>query len=1396
MKKYFMKKVLSVLLAGAVLVSGIPAAQTRAAHGEEAQSIVYEAETYHVTGKITNEWKNHYQGEIILENTGKEKIENWKLIFESQDEFENMWNAKIEAHEGNIYIIKNCGYNQVIQPGEKVSIGFQAGYSQEKDMPDSFRMPQYEVEELGEKCRLTFDVESKWKGGCIVKATLKNVSQEDIEDWKISWEMPLNYEINEIWNAGIGGREDRVYKLSYADHTAIIEAGKSITFGMKWTLPGDEEDIQLPENIRITQMRDCSLKMDEQWHREMIHANDQDVVKACKKGYQVKVGLLDSGVDYSDTLSVVERENFVETYDDSNILYDDLSGHGTAVAGIMGAKRENRDREEEEEEAEEPGDDVPFDGSFLTERDNCVSEGVPQETPEGFTEPEAGEVAADSEDLSPGEEEDLPAFHYADNYADHYAQIDGVNPNVRIYSARVLDEKNHAPIERVIQGIEWAVAQGVDILNISWGTDRDDERLHRAVKSASDKGILIIAAAGNGEEIQYPARYEEVMAVGSVNARGEKAEQSAEGGEMEVVAPGENIASYGAFECLDSFSGTSMAAPQVTALAAMLWQRDLEKPAGFIRSLIDVTANHLGDEKVYGYGLIDCAYALQYYDDFEKEYSGRKKITENVENLLETEEGIKNEKDVVGCEQDEAAASWVGKTHQELAGDREDIKDGAVYPDQNKDLKRMNKNPYFHGYYTKDYILGYLFLMEQAGHYLKKGKWWKKGHFDDMFKNAKKYQEGKKALNDRDVEKLLYKRFKDSMVSKGFWAEAKNKKERKQRAAFVYGMALHTLSDEFAHSAYGRIKPRKGTEKTDEDFLKWGRITHQKSERKNTKQKKSKVRDRADDPEIVDLRYKSAQQVCNQVLNKIGMKKKKSKLKSYKGSIDEFRACRVKSFSSKLDEYLYNGYGLRNLSGYLRMHAGKSNDEEILYQADQADVGKIFDRTWNYEFVWVKVFDEHAKVEVFDTEGKRDRVVEKKKKKGFFAWIGGSYTIQVSGTEELTGKPYVITKQYSCDRTPEDIQREKSAEEDRDRKSKTNKNPVRLMCSARQIEIGKEEISRSVLRGRVNQADTGEQSPLSGAEVQLTDYNTGAVHQCSSDQSGMYEIADLSPGVYCMSISKSGYIDLEAKVMVTSSDPVVYNPVLTPISDVYDGKGGARGTILDAKTAEAVSDISLLFRRGVGVTSGDVVLTIRTDENGCYGAADLPAGYYTVQIVDQRQGEIKYTDSTMLVKIIGGSIIENQNGVVSSGLDSRQLRIVLTWGANPSDLDSHLVGTTADGRKAHMYYGQKVIYNSEGGVEFQLDVDDTTSYGPETTTIYHPESEDYEFYVHNYSRGSQKQLRNSGATVQVYRGNSALPWKTYYVPQEDGYYWNVFCYNAQTGEIIPHNYNSVNCESY
>ena len=92
----------------------------------------------------------------------------------------------------------------------------------------------------------------------------------------------------------------------------------------------------------------------------------------------------------------------------------------------------------------------------------------------------------------------------------------------------------------------------------------DSARLHSAVKKAYGKGILLVAAAGNGGNIQYPAKYEEVMAVGAVTCSGTGAKSGSTGKELEVVAPGQDVTSYGPFGMLTSFSGSSMAAPQVT----------------------------------------------------------------------------------------------------------------------------------------------------------------------------------------------------------------------------------------------------------------------------------------------------------------------------------------------------------------------------------------------------------------------------------------------------------------------------------------------------------------------------------------------------------------------------------------------------------------------------------------------------------------------------------------------------------------------------------------------------------------------------------------------------------------------------------------------------------------
>lgn len=119
---------------------------------------------------------------------------------------------------------------------------------------------------------------------------------------------------------------------------------------------------------------------------------------------------------------------------------------------------------------------------------------------------------------------------------------------------------------------------------------------------------------------------------------------------------------------------------------------------------------------------------------------------------------------------------------------------------------------------------------------------------------------------------------------------------------------------------------------------------------------------------------------------------------------------------------------------------------------------------------------------------------------------------------------------------------------------------------------------------------------------------------------------------------------------------------------------------------------------------------------------------------------------------------------VMSGLDS--MRVVLTWGEKPADLDSHIV-----------YPDNHIYYEHKDGDKGNLDVDDTDSYGPETITLTERKNgQSYVYAIHNYTNRMLPQstaLSSSGAKVFVYVGESLV--RTYYVPtQQAGNLWTVF----------------------
>ncbi len=119
---------------------------------------------------------------------------------------------------------------------------------------------------------------------------------------------------------------------------------------------------------------------------------------------------------------------------------------------------------------------------------------------------------------------------------------------MELYSARVLDEDKSAPVSRVVEAIYWAIEKKVNIISLSFGMTVPSAALETAVKEAYDKGILIVAAAGNHGVVEYPAAMDEVMAVGGTDTDGTVCDYSAEGEQVEIVAPAEKVKATAGFD--------------------------------------------------------------------------------------------------------------------------------------------------------------------------------------------------------------------------------------------------------------------------------------------------------------------------------------------------------------------------------------------------------------------------------------------------------------------------------------------------------------------------------------------------------------------------------------------------------------------------------------------------------------------------------------------------------------------------------------------------------------------------------------------------------------------------------------------------------------------------------
>lgn len=195
----------------------------------------------------------------------------------------------------------------------------------------------------------------------------------------------------------------------------------------------------------------------------------------------------------------------------------------------------------------------------------------------------------------------------------------GVAPQAYLYGVKVLDSTGSGYLSDIIGGLQWSIDNKMNVVNMSLGTTSNVQSFNDAVRAANEAGITQVAAAGNSgpysNSVNYPARYPETIAVAAsgIDSDGKDyiADFSSRGSEIDITAPGVSILSTSKGGGYTLLSGTSMAAPHVAGVVALLLQNDMLAPAA-VKTRLATTAGNLGfGQTLQGAGMINAQAALQ-----------------------------------------------------------------------------------------------------------------------------------------------------------------------------------------------------------------------------------------------------------------------------------------------------------------------------------------------------------------------------------------------------------------------------------------------------------------------------------------------------------------------------------------------------------------------------------------------------------------------------------------------------------------------------------------------------------------------------------------------------------------------------------------------------------------
>ncbi|MGD1921210.1 MAG: S8 family peptidase [Pleurocapsa sp.] len=201
--------------------------------------------------------------------------------------------------------------------------------------------------------------------------------------------------------------------------------------------------------------------------------------------------------------------------------------------------------------------------------------------------------------------------------------VAGIAYKANIMPLKVLAASGGGTIADIAESIKFAADNGADVINMSLGGGGASSMMEEAIKYAHDKGVVIIAAAGNENRnsSSYPARYPDVISVSAIDSAGAKAPYSNFGAGVDISAPGgseagkiiQNTVNPRTGESVFAgFQGTSMAAPHVAGVAALVRSTGIDNPDE-VRDILKQSSRKVQEDHLnhFGSGNLDAGAAVE-----------------------------------------------------------------------------------------------------------------------------------------------------------------------------------------------------------------------------------------------------------------------------------------------------------------------------------------------------------------------------------------------------------------------------------------------------------------------------------------------------------------------------------------------------------------------------------------------------------------------------------------------------------------------------------------------------------------------------------------------------------------------------------------------------------------